>query len=88
MTTINYKTKVPVVYNKGSEHECYRDTFLAYYTYESIEEAKINVNEINKTHPACMINGYPIDWNEIDYFFVGDQKLFDTRDSFGAGDWR
>ena len=84
MITINYKTKVPEVYNKGSKWESYCDTFLAYYTCQSIEEAEVEVEKINRTHPTHMINDYPIDWNKVDYFFVGEQDLFDTRDSFGV----
>ena len=82
MTTINYKTKVPTYYNKGTEWESSCDTFLAYYTYKTIEEAKIEVEEMNRTHPTHLFNGQPIDWEKIDHFFVDEQEMFDTRDSF------
>lgn len=43
MTTICYKTSNPIVYNA--------DTFLAYYTYKTREEAQKEVDEINTTKP-------------------------------------
>lgn len=82
MTTINYKVKEPVIYNKGTEWEKSEDTFLSHYTHKSIEKATIEVEEMNRTHPTHLFNGQPIDWNKIDYFFVDEQEMFDTRDSF------
>lgn len=82
MTTINYKTTEPTVYNKGTEWEKTCDTFLAYYTCKTIEEAKVDVDEMNRTHPTHAGNGEPIDWNKVAYFFVDEQEMFDTRDSF------
>ena len=79
-TTVNYKTKKPVYYNKGTKWESSHDEFLAYYTFKSIEDAKVEVEEINRTHPSYLFNGQVIDWDEIDYFFVDEQEIFDTRD--------
>ena len=88
MFTICYKTKIPEVYNKGSEYECYHDTFLAYYTCGPIEKAQAEADKLNETKPTHFFNGLPIDWDNIDYFYAGEQEMFDTRDSFGVGDWR
>ena len=82
MTTINYKTRKPVVYNAGTEWEKSNDTFLAYYTFKTIEEAQKEVDELNSTHPTHLPNRQPIDWEKIEYFFVDEQEMFDTRDSF------
>lgn len=84
MTTINYRTKEPVYYNKGTEYEKCCDTFLAYYTCKSIEEAKASVEKLNTTHPTHLFDGSPINWSEVDYFFVDEQEMFDTKDSFGV----
>jgi len=82
MTTICYKTKEPTYYNKGTEWEKSCDTFLAYYTCKTMEEAEVETEEMNRTHPTHYSNGLPIDWEKIDYFFVDEQEMFDTRDSF------
>lgn len=82
MTTINYVTKEPTIYNKGSKWEASCDTFLAYYTYKTIEEAKAEVEEMNRTHPTYAGNGEPINWEKIDHFFIDEQDMFDTKDSF------
>ena len=78
MTTINYKTRKPVIYNEGSEWEKSCDTFLAYYTCKSAEEAQAEVDEMNKTHPTHFSNGERIDWDKIEYLFIGEQELFDS----------
>ena len=71
---ICYKMKEKVYYNKGTKSERTHDTFLAYYTYKSKEEAQKDVDEINRTHPAEEKNGTPIDWNKVDYYFVNEQE--------------
>lgn len=76
-TTIYYKTKKPEIYNKGTVNETYQYEFLIGYTYKSKEEAEKEVAEINRTHPN-VVYGRPIDWNNIDYFFVNEQKSFDN----------
>ena len=80
MTTLLYKTKEPVVYNKGTIYEKREDTFLHSY-YRAQEEAQKYVDELNATHPDKAWNGEKIDWNTIDYFFVGEQPLFDTTEN-------
>lgn len=58
---------------------CYRtksgESFLAYYTYESVEEAEKIVEEMNRVHPEKLFNGEHIDWNEITEFFVNEQEM-------------
>lgn len=74
MTAVCYKTKAPVVYNKGTKWETTEDKFLSYYTYKSQEEAQKEVDEINRTKPEALWNGQKIDWTKTDYFFVTDQE--------------
>ena len=74
MTAICYKTKAPVVYNKGTKYESACNHFLSYYTYKSQEEAQKEVDEINRTKPEALWNGNKVDWNKVDYFFVNDQE--------------
>lgn len=74
MTVICYKTKSPIVYNKGTKYEKYYDEFLAYYTYKTRENAEIECNELNANKPRQLWNGKEIDWSMIDYFFVDEQE--------------
>ena len=76
MTTICYRTIEPTIYNKGTEYEKSNDTFLAYYTYKSIEEVTAEVETLNTTKPSTLFNGQKIDWNEVKEFFVDEQELF------------
>lgn len=76
MTTICYRTIEPTIYNKGTEYEKSNDTFLAYYTHKSIEEATTEVETLNATKPSTLFNGQKIDWNEVKEFFVDEQELF------------
>ena len=73
-TVICYKMKEPVCYNKGTKWEKTHDEFLAYYTYKNVEEAKKEVEEINRTKPAKLWNGAPVDWEKVAYFFVSEQE--------------
>lgn len=61
MTVICYETK------QG-------DTYLAYYTYKTKEEAQQEVNELNTTKPAKLWNGELINWANIDHYFVDEQE--------------
>lgn len=74
MTVVCYKTKNPVYYNKGTKWETTEDRFLSYYAGKSREAAQKDVDEINRTKPERLWNGYPIDWEEVDYFYVDDQE--------------
>ena len=65
-----YKVKKPMIFGRET---C--DTFLAYYSYKTVEEIQKEVDRLNKTHPAEDICGNPIDWNEVDFFFVKEQDL-------------
>lgn len=73
-TVICYTTKEPVYYNKGTKYEKTENTFLAYYTYKTVEEAQREVDTLNATHPAKLWNGERIDWTKIDSFFVSEQE--------------
>lgn len=68
-----YKTKNPVVYNKGTKWEKQDDEFLAMYVSYNDIKAQAIANDLNKNKPAMLPNGRPIDWNEIDYFFINKQ---------------
>ena len=70
--------KEPVIYNKGTKWEESNDTFLSYYTYKSIEEAILEVKELNSTHPMRLFNGQIINWGKIDHFFVDSHEMIDT----------
>ena len=78
-TVICYKMKEPVYYNKGTKYETTCDTFLAYYTYKNVEEAQVEVDELNNEKPTKLWNGEPINWDEIDFFFVDEQEEIDTK---------
>ena len=69
MTTICYKTSKPIVHNT--------DTFLAYYTYKTREEAQKEVDEINTTKPEKLWNGELAKCDERTYF-VDEQELFEN----------
>lgn len=64
----------PVYYNKGTKWESTCDTFLAYYTCTTAEEAQKEVDEMNKNHPEKDACGFPIDWEKVAYFFVSEQE--------------
>lgn len=72
--TICYKTKEPVYYNKGTKYESSCDTFLAYYTHKSDEEALREVEKLNAEKPAKLWNGDKVDWKKVEYFFVHKQE--------------
>lgn len=73
-TIVCYKTRQPVIYNKGTQWETRCDTFLSYYTYKSVIDAQREVDEINQTKPVNDPCGRPIDWDSIEYFFVDEQE--------------
>lgn len=73
-STICYKTKTPVYYNKGTKWEKTCDTFLAYPTYKSFEDAQKEAEELNKNKPATLWNKQEIDWEKVDYFFADSQE--------------
>lgn len=77
MTTICYKTKNPVVYNRGTKYESSCDTFLAYFTYKTREQAEAEVAAINHNKPQLSWSGEKIDWDAIDFFFVDEQEMME-----------
>ena len=76
-TVICFRTINPIYYNKGTKWETTCDHFLAYYTYKTIEEAKKEVEEMNRNHPAKDGAGLPIDWTAVKEFFVSEQEPMD-----------
>ena len=73
-TVVCYKTKQPIIYNKGTQYEVKEDRFLSYYTHKTAEEAKAECDKLNTEHPETLWNGKPIDWTEVDFFFVSEQE--------------
>ncbi len=73
-TVICYKMINPVYYNKGTKWESTCDTFLAYYTNKTTEEAEKEVAEMNAKHSEKDGCGNPIDWEKVAYFFIDKQK--------------
>lgn len=71
---ICYKLKKPIIYNKGTKWESQQDTFMAYETYKSLEEAKAKAEWYNTNKPNADDLGNPIDWNEVDYFYADIQE--------------
>lgn len=68
-----YKTKNPVIYNKGTKWEKQDDEFLAMYVSYNDTEAQTIVEKLNKDKPTILPNGRPIDWNNVEYFFINKQ---------------
>ena len=70
MTNNKTTTKVTVICytNKNGE------TFLAYYTYKTFEEAKKEAEMLNTIKPEKLWNGIKIDWTTVDYFFADVQE--------------
>ena len=77
MNAMCYKTKEPVYYNKGTEYETTCDEFL--FCYASCDDtiAYAEAERLNREKPEKDKRGRTIDWNEIDYFFINKQELFD-----------
>lgn len=75
-TVICYKTKNPEIFNKGTKYEKICDTFLAYYTYKSVEEAQKEVDEINKTKPEKLWNGELAKCDERTYFVSEQEEMY------------
>lgn len=73
MTAICFKTRKPIIYNENTQYETSRDTFLAYYTFKSVEEAQREADELNQSKPAKLFNGVRIDWNDVDFYFAKEQ---------------
>lgn len=75
-TVICYKTNKPMICNKGTKYESSHDTFLAYYTYKSVEEAQKEVDEINKTKPEKLWNGELAKCDERTYFVSEQEEMY------------
>ena len=85
MLTICYKTKEPVVYNKGTKYEKSNDTFLLhYYSTEGTKEeqrakAIAKAEKYNREHTTGdRLMDRTIEWDNIEKFFVSEQEMFDT----------
>lgn len=71
--TICYKTKVPTIYNKGTEWEKSCDTFLLCYFYGTDEEVQAEIDRLNAEKPNTTTGGVMIDWTNIDHLFLHRQ---------------
>lgn len=76
MTVICYKTKKPEVYNAGTPYETREDTFLAYYTYKSKEEAQKECDDINTNKPQYLFNGQLADCDNRTYFVSEQEEMY------------
>ena len=74
MNTVCYKTRKPVVYNKGTKYETTCNTFLAYYSGKSRTELENYVNMVNTEKPKTVERFGKVDWNEIECFFIKEQE--------------
>lgn len=68
-----YKTKTPVIYNRGTKYEKTCDSFLAMYIGGTDAQAQAEADRLNKEHPDKFRWGEPIDWTKIDHFFINKQ---------------
>lgn len=68
-----YKNKIPTIYNQGTVWEKRHDTFCAMYVSNNDAEAQAIADELNKSKPATLPNGEPIDWTNVEYFFINKQ---------------
>ena len=68
-----YKTKNPVIYNKGTIWEKQDDEFLAMYVSYNDQEAQAIADKLNSEKPNELPNGRNINWNEIAYFYINKQ---------------
>lgn len=46
---------------------------LAYYAYISDDAAQAEADKLNAEKPAKLFNDKPIDWTDVEYFFVNKQ---------------
>lgn len=75
--TICYKTKTPVVYNKGTQWESSCDEFLAYYTNYSDERAQAEADRLNTEKPEFLPTGAPAHCDERFYFVHKQEAMGD-----------
>ena len=69
-----YKTVEPTVYNKGTQWETTCDEFLAYLTYETLEDVQAECERLNAEKPNALWNGRPVDWTQVAYFYAVEQE--------------
>lgn len=48
--------------------------YLTYYSYCSKEQVQKEVNTLNSEKPSKLFNGLPINWKEIEYFYISEQE--------------
>lgn len=75
-TVICYKTNKPTIYNKGTVYETSCDTFIAYYTFKTVDEAQKEVDEINRTKPERLWNGELARCDERTYFVSEQVEMY------------
>ena len=82
VNVICYKTKTPVVYNKGTTYEKSCDHFLCCYGYIDEEANKRLVDSLNndpeKFRAFC--EERRLNPDNVTYFYHHRQEAFDTRD--------
>lgn len=76
VTVICYKQNVPTVYNKGTKWEKTCDTFLAYQTYKTLEEAQRECDEMNANKPERLFNGQLAKCDERVYFAQVQEEMY------------
>lgn len=74
---ICYKLKQPRVYNRGTRYETSEDSFLSYYTTGDLDRARAEATELNDQRPAKNRFGYPINWDDISYFYADEQEMME-----------
>ena len=79
MWCLCYKTKEPVVYNKGTGYETSCDHFLLGYIGYDEEHAQKVCDDLMRHKNATTSSGITIPWDEIDYLYIHEQEEFDTR---------
>lgn len=75
-TVICYKQHTPTIYNKGTQWEKTCDTFLAYYTFKTPEEAQKECDIINATKPERLFNGELAKCDERTYFVSEQEEMY------------
>lgn len=76
MVIVCFKTKKPIVYNKGTKYEKSCQHFFHHYSQKNRKETQKDVDKINASRSKENKTWYGkwINWNVIDYFYVEEKK--------------
>lgn len=74
MNVICYKTKDPIVYNKGTKWERSHDTFLYKYVYGNETDTQNLVNELNEMLKDGVTTHDGLDMTKIAKFYPSKQE--------------